>query len=320
MHDTTLQINLSPGDIAYADLTVPALVNHHRASVDQTLAIVDCCKPQRTKIVNPDQRFPEPQFAEKVESICAIAESLKTKGYLDKIIYLHPNDSLFSLLSRKYLANWVHKTHDYGGCALMSYLAGLEIPQTHYILHYDADMLLYQASGYDWSQEAKQRMEEHDKTVAASPRISPPFSQATGLVDAPSRHEERPLKVVEGGWQNDWFSTRCYLIDKIKLASYLPLIRGRLLVETLATKYLNRGYPRSPEIMLFKRVGNAGGRRINLASEQAWLLYPATKPPSYTQLLPQIQHSIANGQIPQEQQGYADINLAAWEKFLTNPV
>jgi len=316
MHDTTLQINLSPGDIAYAQMTVPALVEAHRANVDEKLAIVDCCRPQRTKIVDPDRRFPEPEFSQRVEQICAIAEELKAKGYLNRIVYLRPGEPLLSLLSRKYLGNWVHETHDYGGCALISYLAALEVPKTRYILHYDADMLLYQISGYDWSVEAKYLMDREYQAVAASPRISPPFSKEKNISDAPSLHEGRPLSTVEGGWRNDWFSTRCYLIDGEKLASYLPLLQGRLLLETLAMKYLNRGYPRSPEIMLFKRVGVAGGWRLNLKFEQAWLLHPATKPPRYLELLPQIQRAIQQGQVPVEQRGYADINLSAWEDFL----
>lgn len=316
MHNVTLQINLSPGDIAYAQLTVPALAEAHRASVDEKLAIVDCCRPQKTKIVNPDQRFPEPEFNRRVEKICAIAEELKAKGYLDRIIYLHPGNSLQPLLSSKYLGNWVNETHDYGACALMAYLAAFEVTTTRYLIHYDADMLLYQAPDYDWSVEARYQMDREHKAVAASPRISPPFSQEKNLPDAPSIHEGRPLSQVEGGWRNDWFSNRCYLIDKEKLNNYLPLIQGCLLVETLAVKYFNRGYPRSPEIMLFKRVGRAGGWRLNLKSEQAWLLHPATKPPHYLELLPQIQQAIQQCQVPVEQRGYADINLSAWESFL----
>ncbi len=318
MHDVTLQINLSPGDINYALITVPTLVNAHRSYVDETVAIVDCCRPQKTKIVDPKSRFGEPEFSQRVEKICAIAEELKIKGYLDKIIYLRPGNSLQPILSRKYLGNLVKETHDYGGCALMSYLAAFEVTTTRYLIHYDADMLLYQAPDYDWSTEARKFMDKDSKAVAASPRISPPFSKEKNLPDAPSVHEGRPFIPVEGGWRNDWFSNRCYVIDKDKLFSYLPLIQGSLLLETLLVKYLNRGYPRSPEIMLFKRVGGAGGWRLNLKSEKAWLLHPATKPSDYIELLPKIQKAVLQGRVPVEQRGYADINLSAWKDFLTN--
>ncbi len=82
MHNVTLQINLSPGDISYARLTIPALVLSHRSHVDETLAIVDCCRPQKTKIVDSDRRFPLEKFNQRVEKICEIAESLKEKGVL----------------------------------------------------------------------------------------------------------------------------------------------------------------------------------------------------------------------------------------------
>jgi hypothetical protein len=317
MKNTTLQINLSPGDISYAHLTVPLLVESHRSDVDEVLAIVDCCRPQKTKVVDPDQRFPEQEFNRKIENISSIAEDLKTQGYLDRIVYLYPGNSLQPLLSRKYLGGWINLTHDYGGCALMSYLAAFETTMTRYLIHYDADMLLYQAPGYDWSIEARTFMDKQQNAVAASPRISPPFSHHLNINDAPSCHEGRPLTCVEGGWRNDWFSTRCFLMDKEKLDGYLPLIQGGLLLETLAVKYLNRGYPRSPEIMLFKRIANAGGWRLNLNSEKSWLLHPATKPPQYLELLPQIQASVLRGEVPLEQKGYADIKLAAWEQFLT---
>jgi len=316
MAEVTLQINLSPGDINYSNLTVPALVNAHRNNVDEVLAIVDCCRPQMTKIVKPDIRFPQQEFNQKVEKISAIAEDLKFRGYIDRIIYLHPNNSLQTILSRKYLGGWVNETHDYGGCALMSYLAAFEVTTTRYLIHYDADMLLYQAPNYDWSVEAKYLMDKYPRAVIASPRISPPFSNGKNIPDAPSIHEGRPLILIEDGWRNDWFSTRCFLMDIEKLNNYLPLIQGKVLLETLATKYLNRGYPRSPEILLFKRISGSGGWRLNLKSEQAWLLHPTTKPPRYLELLPEIVKSIQNNVAPETQRGYSDIDLLAWEQLL----
>ncbi len=68
--------------------------------------------------------------------------------------------------------------------------------------------------------------------------------------------------------------------------------------------------------MLFKRVGSAGGWRLNLKSEKAWLLHPAIKPSRYLELLPEIHQAILQAQVPIEQRGYADINLCAWETFL----
>jgi hypothetical protein len=251
-----------------------------------------------------------------VEQICAIAEELRYEGYFDRIVYLRPGDPLLAHLTRKYLRNVVRETHDYGGCALTAYLAALELPRTRYVVHYDGDMLLYQKPGFDWVQEALGLLAGQPKAVAATPRISPPFRVVTGLPDAPSLHEARPLAMVPGGWRNDWFSTRCFLMDLHRLADYLPLLQGWTLLEVLAVKYLRRGYPRSPEMMMFKRISRAGGWRLNLSNEDAWLLHPATKPEKYIQLLPEILNAVGRGEVPNEQRGYADIKLPSWESFL----
>ena len=88
--DTTVQINLSPGDVAYAELCVPPLVAAHRASVARSVAVVDLCKPQRTKAVDPSARWPGREFEDRVEAIVAIAERLRAAGYFDDVHFLRP--------------------------------------------------------------------------------------------------------------------------------------------------------------------------------------------------------------------------------------
>jgi hypothetical protein len=119
----TLQISLSAGDLRHAELTVPSLVKAHRASVERVLFVVDCCKPQRTKIVDPEKRFPEPEFSRKVEAICALAKRWEKEDLCTDLFLLQPESELIPVLRSKYLGNIVKGTHDYGGCGLLSYLA-----------------------------------------------------------------------------------------------------------------------------------------------------------------------------------------------------
>ena len=311
MSDITFQVNLSPGDIAYASTTVPRLREAH-PNVTEAVAVVDCCRPQRTKIVDPDSRFPAARFRERVAHICEIARDLQVQGCFDRVVFLHPGDAVLSEWARKYLRGLVTETHDYGGCALSAYLAVFEVPSTRFVVHYDADMLIYHDGGYDWAAESVPEVLRDERVVAVSPRISPPRD---GL-DAPSLNEGRPLTPHRAGWLNDWFSTRCFLMDLVRLRAYLPLLHGRALLETLTAKYLNRGYPRSPEMLLFRRIGAGGGRRLNLRSEQAWLVHPTTKPQQYLDLLPRIVASVAAGHVPAAQRGCTEVDLDAWPAFL----
>lgn len=313
--DTTLQINLSPGDIAYAALTVPALSAAHLNTVDHRLAVIDCCRPQATKIVDREARFPEGLFGERVEQISGVAEKLRREGHLDEVAYLRPSDPLLATLAQKYTGSWVCETHDYGGCGLMSYFAALELPRTRYVLHYDADVLLHQRTGFDWGGHGRRLMAGDRRIVAVTPRTSPPFATEMNLPDGPSRYEELSHQPTEGGWLNTWYSTRCFLVDRERLAPYLPLVQGRMLLETLAVRCLNRGYPRSPEIMLHRQVGLRGGLRLTLSTTAAWILHPLTKPPRYLELLPRIASAIARGDVPLVQRGNPEVDLAGWERY-----
>ena len=317
MNDMTLQINLSAGDIAYADLMVRSLVAAHRASVVKTMAVVDCCRPQRTKIVDPATRFPPGIFEERVARIRRIAETLQAEGVLDDVRYLCPGDPLIDHLSERYAGSWIRETHDYGGCGFMSYFAGLELPETRFVIHYDADIVLHQSPDQDWAVEARALMLEDEQLVAATPRIAPPIRDREAD-EANIFDTVLPVTRATGGWRDPWFSTRCFLIDRERLSSYLPLVRGLTLAEVLAVRYLNRGYPRSPEILMYRTIGKWGrGRRLMLANEQAWFIHPHSKPPRYLELLPQILAHVQRNDVPDEQRGRPEIDLPAWEAHLS---
>jgi len=308
----TLQINLSPGDVNYAGLTVPALVKQH-PDIGKRLLVVDCCRPQKTKLVNPDTKYPLAAFNENVERITAISNALLKNKTVTDVYYLKPGDGLFKHLAKKYLNNVYDCTHGAGGTANMSYWAGMELPETRYVLHYDGDMLLYQKPGYLWYHEALDYLANDAKNIFAVPRLCPPVNYP--IIDAPSLHEGRPFEALENYWKNDWFSTRHFLFDKQKLAPFLPLVRGQLMLELLLRKYGRRAFPLDPEIVLFRSVGGRGGKKIILKNTDAWLLHPATKPQAYLNLLPQLIEAVTNGKTPDVQRGNENINLEAWMNY-----
>lgn len=308
----TLQINLCAGDARYAELTVPALVRAHPGAAAR-LAVVDCCRPQRTRIFDTERRLPEPAFGANLRRVREIAAQFRAAGLFDEVVWLEPGSPLFANLAARYVRPWMTETHDYGGCAHMPYWAGLELPRTRHVLHYDADMLLHQAPGFDWAGEALRHWDGLPQAVAATPRISPPgFAGA----DAPSLYEGRPAERVAAGWLNDWFSTRCILVDRVRLAPHLPLMRSWAGAAAWLRKLADRGYPVGPELLLHRVLGPKGLRRLNLADERAWLLHPNRKAAEFVALLPRILNSVAAGQVPPAQKGNPDIALDAWQEML----
>lgn len=308
MSEITLQINLCAGDAAYAEFTVPALLAAHRG-VAERLLVVDLCKPQRTRLVDPERRFPEPAYTQRRDRVVALAQAWLARGEVDRVVCLGPADPLFPTLRRTYLRPWVTATHDYGGCALMSYLAAFELCRTRWLLHYDADMLLYQAPGFDWADRARTAMTDDHPIVAAIPRPSPPTLDPP---DLPSRTERIALRPHPAGWLSAWFSTRCYLFDLERLRPCLPLLQGRVYWDMLAAKILRRGYPRAPEIMLFHRLSAARRWRLTLNDSRAWLLHPTRKDAAFVAALPEILAAVTAGRCPVEQRGLQDLELGFW--------
>jgi hypothetical protein len=310
MDDVTLQINISPGDVNYAHLTVPALVNRH-SDIKKRFLVVDCCRPQKSTILDPDVRFPVEKFEKNVEAIVAVAKALLADGTVSDVYFLMPDDPLVVYISKIYLRGLYKNTHSAGGTANMSYWVGIFLPDTKYLLHYDGDIMLYQQSGYSWVTEAINEIESKKEAIMAVPRLCPPLA-----VDMPSAHEGRPFQSYDKYWLNDWFSTRHFLLDKHRFDKHLPLVNGKIMLELLIRKYANKAFPIDPEILMFKSLGGRGCKRLILKNEKAWLLHPVNKGPEFIVNLPQILSAITAGKYPNEQKGIEDINLDAWGKML----
>ena len=307
--DLTLQINLSPGDLRYAALTVPALVAAHAGEVAERLAVVDCCRPQETRMVDPDARFPG--FDGNVERLRALCEGFLRDGVFDRVEYQTPGDRDFRRrLSRKYLSGLAadRQTHELGGTALTSYYAGLELTRTRFCLHYDADMLLFQRPGHSWAAEATAALRAGDRVVNAIPRRSPPPDGA----DGPSGRPGRPFVETDGGWLDDWFSTRCFLFDRPKVEALLPLNGGRRYLRDLFYRAVGRRFPKLPESSFFERFGPAGFRTRVSASRDCWTLHPVDKGDRFVAALPGLLPRVAAGEVPEGQAGEENLMPDAW--------
>ncbi|PJJ79459.1 hypothetical protein CLV57_2593 [Mucilaginibacter auburnensis] len=314
MDDITLQINISAGDVNYAHLTVPAIVNQH-PQIKKRLLIIDCCRPQKTKILDPDVRFPKEQFEQGVEKIKVIAQKLLSDNIVDQLYFVYPDDAMIDEMSKKYLAGLYKTTHGAGGMVNMSYWIGFSLPKTRYVLHYDGDMMLYQKPGFDWAEHAVKLMDERQEAVMAVPRLCPPVKNNYNL---PSLNEGRPSESHQDYWINDWFSTRHFLWDNEKINTYLPFVRGKVKMELLLRKYGNRAFPIDPEILMFKSMAPRGARRLVLKSEDAWMVHPVDKSADYLNNLPAFLNCIAAGKYPKEQSGVENMDLKAWTAFIKN--
>jgi hypothetical protein len=145
----TLQINLSPGDLSYATITVPELIRRHsRDRLEEIVLVVDATPGDRTRIFDPGRRGTPEEFTKRVDRLLESTAAWARSGLVDRVEVLRAGDPLISQISRNWCRGLISHTHDYGGCALMAYFAAFELCKTRYLLHYDADILLYQKKGF----------------------------------------------------------------------------------------------------------------------------------------------------------------------------
>jgi hypothetical protein len=93
-----LQINLSPRDIDYANKNVPYIVKNNKENVKDVILVVDCCRPQKTKIIDPESSFPKNEFNKKVERVSSISDSSKKEGEVVLIYDITPDSEILNCI------------------------------------------------------------------------------------------------------------------------------------------------------------------------------------------------------------------------------
>ncbi len=342
----TLQINLCAGDLAYGERIVSALAATHRPDVREVVVVADACRPQSTPWLHAAARFPRAEFGARLARLRTLCASLQSAGIADRVVWLEPDPAALRRLNARYAGADTPRSHDHLGHAFSAYFLGWEAARTRYVAHFDADIVLWQQPGFSWLRAALAALEHDPALLGVSPRIAPPPAQdvmvrveAAGSGWLPAW----PLERVADGWRSPWFSTRCHLIDRERLAAVLPLrpARGaaadhraasldRWLAPLFAAGRFTRGprrvmnalaarippFPLPPEVLLHEHAQARGFGCLYLGDPRAWFIHPDTKPAAFLRLLPRLLAAAGQrGSCPDAQRGVSGVQFAAWENF-----
>ena len=157
----------------------------------------------------------------------------------------------------------------------------------------------------------------------AAPTQETAIHHPSGDIKKISRDNNAATNGLSSGWGSDhwrvfWFSPRCFLSDISRFRRLAPYLRPRTLPELAARKLLSRGYPPSLEVMVHQSYTKPRKmHRVDLMSDKAFTLHPATKDERFNRLLPGILDSIASGIVPESQRGGENVDLGAWEAHLS---
>jgi hypothetical protein len=344
----TLQINLSAGDLAYLETTVPALVAGHRPDVQEVIVVADACRPQSTPLLHATSRFPADAFRARVARLEELCARLLAARVVDRVVWLQPGSPDLRALNAKYAGIATPRTHDHLGHAFSAYFLGWESARTRYVAHFDADIVLWQQAGFRWLPAARAALERDPALLGASPRIAPPPATGDAMVNitAPGSGwlPSWPLERGPGGWRSPWFSTRCHLMDRTRLAAVLPLrparagaYRRAAWLDRRLAPWFERGlfsnattrlgrslrvrlppFPLPPEVLLHEHAQQDGFACLYLDDPRAWFIHPDTKPEIFLRVLPKLLAAAGQrGECPPAQRGVSGVQFTAWESFAT---
>lgn len=296
----TLSINACVTDVPFLFTTVSHLVRACRYPFREKMLVIDTA-PMKGRY--RDQELP--RFSE----LAAVAEQLVSRGVIDQVIEVDYQPSVRNPILAKHLGRAVRETHDFRDAPIYAYLFAYEAATADYFLHFDADMLLYQAEDFNWIQTAIDCLDQNPDILTITPLPGPP---QLGLE---LKQRGIPYRLNPNGYfEFKEFTARRYLLDRRRFDRCLPLPLSHVSWKRqLAAKVTGRSAIERWEGMVTNKLLASPYIRADLASPQAWTLHAINHDAQFLRLLPQIIDRIERGDYPAAQAGDYDLQLDLWE-------
>ncbi len=313
----SLSILVARTDVPFMMHTIPHLVKMCKFPFTQRLLAIDTAPLSGDKVNRPGIGT-----LEQVREYC---RQLLDAQIVDKVVDINYDPNYRQRVYQKHLGNGkIRPTHNYKGYPILGTIFSLEEPPGEYLLHFDSDMMLYQASDYSWIEAGIELLKRYPEIMAVRPSGGPPTEEGILYQD-----KKQKSKDPSGFYRFKFFSSRVYLIDRRRFDSLLPL---PLLWRSYQKSWLNflpagwkgvlnaytgKGKLASWEVMVSQRLENNEYVRVNIDSPNAWTIHPNTRTPEFIEALPKIIAAVEAGNYPLGQAGYYDLRLKDWLSYLS---
>jgi hypothetical protein len=289
-----LDILVSRTDVGFLPLTVPHLVRSCRFPFRRRRLLVD------TRPLSGD--YASRPGVGTMEDLHQRCHEFLRDGVVDTVQLIDYSEPVRREVMIRHFGVDPGSTHSAKGYPLYGMAYGIATAGTDYYLHFDSDMLLYQAPGASWVGDAIGLFQRDPDVLCVLPRPGPPT--ADGSLDQPyTGYSYDP----RGHYVFKAFTSRKFLIDVARFESALPL---RL-------RYLPGKPGRAPrlepwEVLVSDLLRDSRYVRADLASPTAWTLHPRDHGPHFLQSLPEIISRVEQGWFPPGQAGKYDLVPELW--------
>src|SRR5512135_2363827 len=140
-----LSILVSRVDTRFMLQTIPHLVRACRYGFGRRVLLVDTAPLGRRY-----RRRPGIGTAEELQVCC---RQLIEAGIIDATAPIDYTPGYRRRLYRKHFVPPMRRTHSHGGYPILGSIAAIEESGADFLVHFDSDMLLYQAPGFSWIEE-----------------------------------------------------------------------------------------------------------------------------------------------------------------------
>ncbi|MBD2098544.1 hypothetical protein H6F90_26080 [Trichocoleus sp. FACHB-591] len=306
----SLSILAARTDVPFMMHTIPHLVRTCNFPFTQRLLAIDTAPLSGDKVGRPG--------IGSQEEVRANCDQLLKSGVVDTVSDIDYSEAYHNRVYAKHFGRRIRQTHNYKGYPILGTLFKIEEAKTDYVLHFDSDMMLYQAPGYSWIEEGMELIQKHPEIMAIRPLAGPPTMDGSLYQQVP--YERDP----NGFYRFKFFSSRAYLINVKRFEELLPLpilwrsYRNNVLnqlpntVKTTLNYFTGKNALDSWEIMVSKRIENTTYVRAVIDSPKAWTVHPKDRGPEFIAALPQLIEKIEAGWYPPEQAGHYDLQFKAW--------
>ena len=310
--DCSLWILVARTDINFMMYTIPYLVKMCNFPFDEKVLAIDTA-PLSGEMTNR----PGIGTMSQLRKNC---EKLLDKKIIDRIVDINYSKEYKDKVYLKHFGTKrIKQTHNWKGSPILGYIFCIEECKSDYMLHFDSDMLLYQAKDHNWIDEGIGILKKIPQVMAVRPLSGPPSKN--GMI-----HDWVSYKKDKRGfYKYKFFGSRTFLIDvkhfksllpiqtiwessKNRLISWLPLIIQQKIIKFLKGKNLLTSW----ELMVSNRIKNTKYFRATLSCPKAWTLHPCDHGPEFIKALPNIIKKIEKGEYPEKQAGIYNLKMDYW--------
>lgn len=286
MTPVTLQISLSPLDMAHAALIVPHQLQHFASQCQQVLLVWD---------LDPGLRYQEVAFRQRWDQGVAFIElfhqALQQEFPQLESLHLKASDTRAEAAVRPYIASLntgsaAIPAKDFRGGPFLSYLYALASARFDHVLHLDSDMM-FAGNSSGWVASALEALQADSDLFCVSPPGGP-------LKNRPAtRHV--------------FFTTRHFLSDRRRWLNQIQLqIRPQTFTDELAKEI----HAEVLENTLSQWMQQQGLFRLDHAGPDAGFcsLHPPVPPHrDFMTCLPKLLDALSQGWMPECQYGHYNL-------------